>query len=153
MLESYATLAYGARMLVVLPSTKHRVIRNAIDTEYVYSKLGLCNAVASSEKRAIDEDGEETGIPDEFSLREYFKRNKIHSANARARGDAKNKQVTPVCISHIYSTESFNRSILYKSPTVVLPRGGPGIQITSIYTVLDHFILGSGQFHQKHNYF
>jgi hypothetical protein len=83
MLESYATLAYGARMMVVLPSTTLRIVGKA-----------------SSHRMAIDENGDETGIPDELALRGYFKSNPIRSANARARGDA-NKQVTPGTSSYI----------------------------------------------------
>jgi hypothetical protein len=87
-LESYATLAYGARMLVVLPSTKLRIVDNK----------------ASSGKNAIDENGEETGIPDEFALRGYFESNPIRSANARARGDVKSKQAVD---NFIKSTTTF----------------------------------------------
>jgi hypothetical protein len=109
MLEAYATLASGARMMVVLPSTNLRIIGEA-----------------SSNRMAIDEFGEETGVPDEFALREYFKSNPIHSVNAKARGSVKNKQVTQVHISRIYSlVQSFNASRacaflpIYVYPTVV----------------------------------
>jgi hypothetical protein len=96
-LESYATLAYGAKMLVVLPSTKLRIVGAKTNS-------GLA-------RMAIDENGEETGIPDEFSLRGYFKSNPIRSANACARGDD-DKQVTQVHISHISIVleQSFNAS-------------------------------------------
>jgi hypothetical protein len=49
MLEAYATLASGARMMVVLPSTNLRIIGEA-----------------SSNRMAIDEFGEETGVQTNF---------------------------------------------------------------------------------------
>jgi hypothetical protein len=86
MLEAYATLAYNAKMLVVLPSVNLRTTRNA-SSGSVYTL------------RIIDANGEEKGVPDQFALREHFKSNPTDSANAKARGGAKQKKV-PRC--HIY---------------------------------------------------
>jgi hypothetical protein len=119
MLEAYATLRHGARMLVILPSVNLRITRQA--------SSGSVHTL-----RMIDANGEEKGIPDQFALREHFKSNPIDSANAKARGGAKQKQV-PRChmsyISHIYSIEyrysskgltHCGRVYLYKSPTYII---------------------------------
>jgi hypothetical protein len=79
-------------MLVILPSTKLRIVGEAIDQ------------ISNRPKKAIDENGEETGIPDEFALRGYFESNPIRSANARARGDVKSKQAVD---NFIKSTTTF----------------------------------------------